>query len=83
MVPSARLLWLVGLLAFPAAVIAALQPGAQLPAWLIVAGCFALAVLDAVLGRVALDGVEPVAGEPVRFCKYRPRRVGVSFQFTA
>ncbi len=71
MVPSARLLWLVGLLAFPAAVIAALHSDAQMPAYLIIAGCFAMAVLDAVLGRVALEGVDPVAGEPVRFYKDR------------
>ncbi len=57
MVPSTRLLWLAAAVAFPVAVAGALVPGWELVGWMIGGACIALAILDAVLGRVSLNGI--------------------------
>ena len=79
MVPSSRLLWLVLLVAFPAAVVGALVPGLAPAGWIAAFFCFAIAILDAALGRVALVGISPVSMEPVRTYKGRQATVRVLF----
>lgn len=74
MVPSFRLLWLVVLVPFPVAVVSALISGTSLVSWLVITVCAIVAILDAVLGRVALDGIDlPTfpASQPVRMYKGR------------
>ena len=84
MVPSSRLLWLVLLVAFPAAVVGALVPSLAPAGWIAAFFCFAIATLDAALGRVALGrvalvGISPVSMEPVRTYKGRQATVRVLF----
>ena len=75
MIPSTRLLLLVLIAAFPAAVAGAVAPGWETAGWLIAALCLALAVLDAVLGRVSLRGITTQATEVIHVYKDRPATV--------
>ena len=79
MVPSSRLLWLVLLVAFPAAVAAALVPGLAIAGWIAAFFCIAIAILDAVLGRGALVDVAPLNLGLVRTYKGRQATVRVFF----
>jgi uncharacterized protein (DUF58 family) len=57
MVPSSRLIWIVTLLGFPAAVGAGLFPGARPAAYAVLAGVVLLACIDASLRSRALAGL--------------------------
>ena len=75
MVPSTRLLWLVAAIAFPAAVFGALAPGWELVAWWIGMACVAMALLDATLGRVSLNGISTLQTDVAHLYKDRPATI--------
>jgi uncharacterized protein (DUF58 family) len=75
MVPSPRLIWLVAVVGFPAAVIAGLST--DLRAWAFVALVAIVAAVDAMLRGRALDGIRIETPELVRFFKDRDGEIRV------
>ena len=71
MVPSTRLLWLIAAVAFPAAVAGALAPGWEVTGLLIGVACIAVALLDAALGRMSLNGISTVETDVAHLYKDR------------
>lgn len=71
MVPSSRLLWLLGLVAFPAAVVGGIMPGAGVAAFAVVMLVAVVTVADAGLSRGRLDAVRLTTPPLVRL--YRER----------
>ena len=81
MVPASRLLWLLALVAFPAAVAGGLVPGAGVIASAIVALVAAIAILDAIMSRSMLDEVRVSAPPLVRL--YREREDAIPLRVDA
>ncbi len=77
MVPSARLIWLVAALGFPASIAAAMWPGARWIAIAVIAVIPILAIIDALLRERSLDGIRVVWPELARFYKDREATVRV------
>ena len=76
-VPSRRLLWLVGLLLFPVAALGALLPGSG---WLALAMLLAIAavvLVDLLLSRGALDDVTLAVASPQRLFLHREQKLPV------
>ncbi|HML16355.1 MAG TPA: DUF58 domain-containing protein [Bryobacteraceae bacterium] len=77
MVPSARLIWLVAAIGFPAAIMAALLPGERWIAIAAISLIAILAILDALLRARPLAGIRIVLPEFARFYKDREGRIPV------
>lgn len=75
MVPSARLIWLVAAIGFPAAIVAAVLPGERRIAVAAICLIALLAVIDALVRSRSLDGISMVTPEFARFYKDREGRI--------
>lgn len=81
MVPSGRLLWMLALVAFPAAVAGGLVSGAGVVAFVVVSLAIAVAIVDASLSRGLLDGVRLTLPPLVRL--YREREGAIPIRVDA
>ena len=81
MVPSARLLWLLALAGFPAAVLGGLVPGAGWAAALVVLLVAVVAGADAWLSRDVLQGLAVSAPELVRMYRDRDGEIPLRLRF--
>lgn len=77
MVPSARLIWLVTLLGFPAAVAAGLAPQLLIPAIATIGILVAVAIADALMRHRALAGIRVETPPLVRFFKDREAEIRI------
>jgi uncharacterized protein (DUF58 family) len=79
MIPSSRMIWVVALVGFPAAAVAALSVEARAGALVCLAAVAAIIFFDALMRRRALEGVRVELPELVRMFKDRAAsiRVGV------
>lgn len=77
MVPSTRLLWLVGLAGVPLALVAGLLPESRIVVWAALAVLAIATVVDALLRGRAIDGIEVVLPELVRTFKDRESSLAV------
>src|SRR5579862_3037642 len=75
MVPSPRLIWLVAVVGFPAAVVAGLST--DMRAWVLLALIVVVAAGDAMLRERALDGIRIETPELARFFKDRDGEIRV------
>ncbi len=77
MIPSARMIWVVAAVGFPAAALAALSTDARLPAIVCLIGVALLIGVDATMRGRALDGVHVELPELVRMFKDRAGQIRV------
>lgn len=77
MIPSARLIWLILSVAFPAAIVMAVLPSIALVAASVLAGIAAAAVGDALLRERALVGIRIVLPDAVRAVRGRQLNLDV------
>lgn len=77
MVPSPRLIWLVAIVGFPAAIAAGLDPQLLIPMTAILSITAALAILDAFLRNRALAGIRVETPELARFFKDRAAEIRI------
>jgi uncharacterized protein (DUF58 family) len=77
MVPSARLIWLVGAAGFPAAIFAALIPSTRWSAIAAICLVAILAIVDALLRARSLAGISVILPEMARFYKDREGQIRV------
>jgi uncharacterized protein (DUF58 family) len=80
MVPSARLLWWIGLGCVPVAVVGGLVPGAAIPAALFVAAVFLLAGVDAAVSLRSLDAVTATGPGLARLYRDREGEIPIQIQ---
>jgi len=77
MVPTARLIWLVAIVGFPAAVLAAMSPGSRAAAIALLGLIAAVALADALLKARALAGIRVELPVLSRFFKDRDGEINV------
>ena len=77
MIPSARMIWVVALVGFPAAVVAALWPEGRIAAGLLLAALAAVIACDAWMKDRALHGIRVELPELVRMFKDRAAEIRV------
>jgi uncharacterized protein (DUF58 family) len=77
MVPSARFIWLVTLLAFPAAIAAGLAPALVIPMVAIIAALFAIAAIDALRRNRVLVGIQVQPPNLARLFKDREAEIKI------
>jgi uncharacterized protein (DUF58 family) len=75
MIPSSRMIWVVGVVGFPAAAVAALAPEARLAAGLLLAVLAIVIGGDALMRERALRGIRVELPELVRMFKERPAEI--------
>jgi uncharacterized protein (DUF58 family) len=77
MVPSARLIWILTLLGFPAAVAAGLEPQLLIPMVAMIGLLVSLVLADALMRHRALAGIRVETPALVRFFKDREAEIGI------
>lgn len=77
MVPSPRLIWLVVLVGFPAAVASGIEPQLLIPMIAIIGALVAFAVADAAMRKRALAGIRVETPDLVRFFKDREAEIRI------
>jgi len=77
MIPYARMIWVVAVVGFPAAVVAALWPEGRVAAGLLLAVLAVMIACDALMRERALAGVRIELPELVRMFKDRPAEIRV------
>lgn len=77
MIPSPKLIWLVTLLGFPAAVAAGIEPRLLIPMIAILGMLSAVILIDAAMRNRALAGLRVETPELARFFKDRPAAIAI------
>src|ERR1035437_6738319 len=77
MIPSARMIWIIAMVGFPAATLAALWPEGRLAAGVCLGGLAVVIAGDALRRESALQGIRVELPELVRMFKDRPAEIRV------